>query len=241
MRKINFEYIDNGNDVAYVFLHGWGLSGNSFDKIISLMGDVSFLKIDLPGFGKSNIPKDYFDTYEYSYQIFLLLKRLNLRKIILVGHSFGGRLSILLSSVFCLSVEFCVLTSSAGLNRFSLIKWFKIKKYKLIKWLVEKRIFKAGILSKYGSKDYQSARPSMKRILMRVVNQDLKIFLARIDALVFLVWDKKDKDTRYWICKKIFRRVKQSEIINLINGGHFCAFYNKNKFAKILLNLTQIV
>ena len=97
MSELNYNYIDKGSKKTIVFLHGWGLSGEVFDKCVFAMPSVSTITIDLYGFGKSYEPKDYFDTFEYSYQIFLLLKKLNIDNIIIVGHSFGGRLGIILS------------------------------------------------------------------------------------------------------------------------------------------------
>ena len=83
MNGINYEYIKNKEDITVVFLHGWGLSGNAFNQIISRLDErLSVLKVDLPGFGLSREPESYFDTYEYSYQIFLLLKKLNINKLI---------------------------------------------------------------------------------------------------------------------------------------------------------------
>ena len=235
MNGINYEYIKNKEDITVVFLHGWGLTGNAFNQIISRLDErLSVLKVDLPGFGLSREPESYFDTYEYSYQIFLLLKKLNINKIIFVGHSFGGRLVILLSSVFGLDIKCSILTSSAGLIRFNLLRWLKVKKYKFFKWLVSKKIIGSRFLNNSGSDDYKNASLRMKAVLRNVVNQDLICFVKKIQVDVILVWDKKDKDTPYWICKKIFRCVKTSKIINYKSGGHFTVFYNIVKFTNIL-------
>ena len=121
MLKLNYDYVNRNTPMTYVFLHGWGCSKNYWNKVIAKLNEVSILNIDLFGFGESEDPYDYFDTYEYAYQIFLLLKKLGINKIVLVGHSFGGRLSILLSSIFDVDVSVCVLTSSAGLNKFNLL------------------------------------------------------------------------------------------------------------------------
>ena len=231
---INYNYIKIDSDITIVFLHGWGLSGKSFNKIISNIENVSMLQVDLPGFGKSDNPKEYFDTYEYSYQIFLLLKRLGINKIVFVGHSFGGRLSILLSSVFGLDIVGCVLTSSAGLNRFGLVKWIKIKKYKLIKKMVDKKILNSKMLQSYGSVDYKNANSVLQKVLVRVVNQDLKNYTKLINVRTLLVWDKKDEVTPYWICRKMHRNICNSKIVVLNKGGHFVAFYNAVKFSNLL-------
>lgn len=239
MNKINFDYKKGDKDTVIVFLHGWGIDGSSFNKIVgSLSSDMSILKIDLPGFGLSDEPKEYFDTHEYAYQIFLLLKKLSICNIVLVGHSFGGRLAILLSSIFDINVRALFLTSSAGLNRFNLIRWIKIKKYKILKKLVKCNILNDAVLLKFGSSDYQNANIILKIVLKKVVNQDLSIFIKMIKIKdVYLVWDKGDKETGFWICKKLHRHIKYSKIIIYNSGGHFAAFKNFRKFSRLLTDV----
>lgn len=234
-----YEYVEKKSEVTFVFLHGWGLNGDSFNKIINKLLDASVLKIDLYGFGKSKMPKNYFDTYEYAYQIFLLLKKLNIRNIILVGHSFGGRLAILLSSVFDINILSCVLTSSAGLNRFSLIKWIRVRIYKVKKKICKLRGVEL-VDKNAGSLDYRNANEQLKRVLIRVVNQDLRMYLSKIKIKTLLVWDKRDRDTPYWMCKKLHKIIEKSKIITFESGGHFTAFYNTNKFAKLLNGVENV-
>ena len=149
MIKMNYEYVNNNSGITVVFLHGWGLNGDSFNKIISgLNGNFSILKVDLPGFGRSQNAKDYFDTHEYAYQIFLLLNKINIKNIILVGHSFGGRLAILLTSIYNINVSNLILTSSAGINRFDIKKWMKVKWFKFIKLLTKIKLIKEEKLKK---------------------------------------------------------------------------------------------
>lgn len=239
MNKLYYEYKNLESKNVFLFLHGWGLTGKSFDKIINKLNDISYIKLDLYGFGKSGDAKEYFDAYEYAYQIFLLIKKLNIENLIIVGHSFGGRIAIILTSVFNIKVEALVLTSSAGLNRFSLCKWLKIKLYKTLKFFSKYKLINKSVLEKFGSKDLRNAEYDMKKILLNVVVQDLTYLLHLIRCRTLLVWDKTDKETPYWICKKIKKQTKQSKIILYKNGGHFVAFENVNKFSELLLKCTD--
>ncbi len=234
-----YEFNNVGSRVTIVYLHGWGLSGNSFDKILSYIGDVSYVKLDLLGFGRSSEPEEYFDVYEYAYQIFLLLKKLGIKNIVFVGHSFGGRLAIILSSVFDIDVKNMVLTSSAGLIGFNLIRWLKIKIFKFKKSLVNLGILNKKNLIKSGSKDYLNASKIMRKVLVKVVNQDLTFLLKNINVKVYLVWDKKDKETPLWICKKLNKNILNADTIFYKTGGHFVAFKNANKFAKLIKNIAN--
>ena len=168
MTKINYEFVNNNSKSTVLFLHGWGLSGKSFDSVINRLNNVSYIKLDLFGFGNTEEPKDYFDTYEYAYQIFLLLKKINVDNIVIVGHSFGGRIAIILSSIFDVKVNSIILTSTAGLNRFNIISYLKIKLYKILKKLVLLKILNKNILNKFGSKDYRNASYNMQKILTKV-------------------------------------------------------------------------
>lgn len=242
MLKINYEHKNYKDTPTIVFLHGWGLSGSFFDGIESkLNSDVSVLKIDLPGFGLSEMPLEYFDTYEYAYQVFLLLNRLRVDNVILVGHSFGGRLSILLSSIYNINICGMILTSSAGLNRFNLIKYLKIKIYKFAKKNLRKGNAGKLILRKFASVDYLRADGNLRNVFVRVVNQDLRNFAKMIKSIpVMLVWDRRDKETRFWICKKLHKLINGSKVILFRGGGHFVAFKNQYKFASVIRDILNI-
>lgn len=230
IKKINYEYINN-NKRTLVLLQGWGLDKSVYDRLVHFFcNKYSVLAVDFPGFGESETPSDYYDTYEYAYQIFLLLKKLNIDEVCLVGHSFGGRVSIILSSMFDINIKGMVLTASAGLNRFSLIKTIKIYKYKLCKKLHSRGLLKNWKSDSHGSSDYIKLDDNMKKVFVKVVNQDLHYLLKRIKTNLYLMWDKNDDATPYWICRKIQSCIKVNETIITKNYGHFTAFYNINKF-----------
>jgi pimeloyl-ACP methyl ester carboxylesterase len=238
---MNYEYKNNQSDSVLVFLHGWGCNKKYWENIISALGNrYSYIRMDLYGFGESEMPKNYFDTYEYAYKVFVVLKELGIDKITLVGHSFGGRLSILLSSVFDLNVENVVLTAAAGLNRFSLLKLLRVWHYKLCKRMVRFKVFPKCFLNKFGSKDYKGANANLRGVLSRVVVQDLSFCLSRVCSPVVLFWGRCDKDTPYWLCKKIQKNIKTPVRLYLNkNSGHFVAFKNYMQFAKVLLDLSN--
>lgn len=236
MNKLNLDYFEIGElEPVVVMLHGWGMSKECFKKLVpNINQNQKIIGLDFFGFGASSKPEDYFDTYEYAYSVFVFLKRKNIKSTCLIGHSFGGRICIILSSVFDLNVNGLVLTSSAGINKFDFIKELKILKYKILKSMCKINLVSSNVLKKYGSNDYKNLDDTMKKVFVKVVNQDLKYLLPNINAFANLVWDKSDHETPYYICKTLNKRIKNSHIFLFKTGGHFAFLHNNCKFSKIV-------
>lgn len=233
--KINLDYNLIGEKGPVVlFLHGWGMNKNCFEKLVpKLKPNQKIICPDFFGFGESSEPEKYFDTYEYAYHIFVFLKKIKVNKIIIVGHSFGGRVAIILSSMFDINIVGIILTSSAGINLFNLKTFLKIKSYKIAKKLKHINLVK-NKLDKFGSVDYKKSQNSLRCVFVKVVNQDLKFLLKYISIPCVLVWDKKDKETPYKICKVLKRGISNSQTVLFNSGGHFAFLFNQNKFADII-------
>lgn len=97
--KIFYRYIDRSTEVVNVYLHGWGADYKSLFFCQSELKSSS-LFIDFPPFGKSDKGICGWTIFSYATMVVSLCEHLNIRKINLIGHSFGGRVAILVS-VFC--------------------------------------------------------------------------------------------------------------------------------------------
>lgn len=99
-KKVNLtdiNYIQYGNDKGkdIVLLHGWGQNIEMMKPLGDLLADNYHITIiDLPGFGKSKEPDTILDVGDYTEIVHDLLKSLKVVKPTLIGHSFGGRISI---------------------------------------------------------------------------------------------------------------------------------------------------
>ncbi len=94
--SINVEISGEG-DISLVFIHGFAGSTEDWSEIVeSLSGAYKLVRIDMPGFGKSDKPDDpgcYTQSFGSSV-ISTIIKKLNLGKIIIVGYSMGGRFAL---------------------------------------------------------------------------------------------------------------------------------------------------
>ena len=108
-------YYQAGTGYPVLFLHGWGASSQAFRGIIGhLEKHFSVYALDLPGFGQSPPPARVWGTAEYAQLAADFMAEKQIEKPILIGHSFGGRLSIRLGAKGL--AKKIILVDSAGLR-----------------------------------------------------------------------------------------------------------------------------
>lgn len=85
-------YKDWGTGQPVVFSHGWPLNGDAWDEQLLFVGSNGFRAIahDRRGHGRSSQPWDGNDLSTYADDLATLIEALDLRDVVLVGHSTGG-------------------------------------------------------------------------------------------------------------------------------------------------------
>lgn len=193
INEVKINYIDYGNDsgIPLVLLHGWGQNiemmrpiGDKFQK------EYRIIIIDLPGYGNSMEPTYSWSVKDYCDAIHKLLKILKVDNPILIGHSFGGKISLLYASKY--AVRKLVLFGSP----------YKPEITKLsLKTKVLKKLKKVPILNNLeewakrhiGSIDYKSASPRMREILVKTVNLDISEEIKKISCPTLIIWGSLDE------------------------------------------------
>lgn len=227
-----YETFGRKKNPAIVFLHGWGGSLVSWLGTAKAMASLGFYSVvvDFAGFGKSAEPNESYCVEDYADEVASLVKSLGLGEIFLVGHSFGGRVAIILSSLQKIEIKKLVLVDSAGvLPRRGLLYKVKIKRYKYLKKKAREGKCDPEKLKKYGSSDYLKLSPVMKQTFIKVVNQDLLPYAKKIAVETLIVWGKKDKDTPMYMAKKLNRTIKGS-FLSVLPSGHYCYIDNFKVF-----------
>lgn len=224
-----------------LFLHGWGGSTNSFLSVAKrLSQEYKVCLVDFYGFGKSKYPDCVLDTYEYALQLYLFLQNKGIRECDIVSHSFGGRIAIILSSVFNIKINKLVLVDSAGvLPKRTLNYKFKVLKYKICKRLVKLKLVHKNKLSNYGSEEYKQLNDFQKRSYVKIVNQGLEYLMINIKSKTLIVWGTKDTTTPIYMAKKIKKLINGSFVYYYENAGHFSYLENYIDFCNLLLTFLK--
>lgn len=89
---VELHYTDAGSGRPVVLVHGWPLSGRSWESQVGPLVDAGFRVVtyDRRGFGESSRPWSGYDYDTFAADLQALLEHLDLRDVTLVGLSMGG-------------------------------------------------------------------------------------------------------------------------------------------------------
>jgi pimeloyl-ACP methyl ester carboxylesterase len=230
-------YKKAGSGPKVLLLHGWGGCADSFLPVFNyLSSGFEVYAMDFPGFGKSTAPDGAWGVDDYADITLKFLKTLCIEKTHIVAHSFGGRVTILLSALHPEVVDKIVLVDSAGLIPKRTFKYYiKVYKFKLLKMLY--MLFGGGsreeklerFYDKYGSRDYREAG-NLRGTFVKVVNQDLRKYLPLIKSPTLLVWGENDKETPLYFARIMEKEIPDAGLVVFKGAGHFSYLERINDF-----------
>lgn len=216
--NLNF-IIEKVGTKTILYLHGWGGNNSSLDKI-KTVPNSTIISLDF-FYSKDSVAETY-DTYQSALDLYLTLKDNGIDSLSIVAHSYGGRVAIILSSMFDIKVENLILIASAGINLFSIKSKIRLLNFKLVKLLVKIGVYSNDILSKYGSADYKVLSPKFKQIFSNIVRQDLRHLLPKISAKsCTLIYGDTDDITSTRIMKILCRYIPCAVCYIIPDAGHF--------------------
>lgn len=237
-------YTDTGpaGAPAVVLMHGWGCTGSTVESIRRVAVDAGrrVLTVDFPGFGDSPEPPGVWGVEEYTALVEALLEQEGLRAPVLIGHSFGGRVAILLASRR--KVQGVVLVDAAGIKpRRSLRYYYKVYTFKAAKLGLRLLLGPKGARERIdamrrsrGSADYAQASPRMQAILSKVVNEDLTSRLRLILSPTLLIWGEDDTATPLRDARTMEHLIPDAGLVSFPGCGHYSFLDNPAAFASVL-------
>ena len=221
-------YLDYGNKKkdAIVLLHGWGQN----IEMMQMLGEpfkneYRIIIVDFPGFGLSPEPKRVIDVNDYT----ILIEEL------LIGHSFGGRVSVKFASRN--DVKKVILLSPAlrGHDK----KGLKTKILKSLKKVPVIKNLEGWAKNHIGSRDYRAASPIMKDVLVKTVNEDLSEDAKKIKAPVILIYGDMDSEVPEEDTKEYERLIPDCGLILYEGCTHYAYLERLNQTINIINNFIR--
>ena len=223
--KIYYEEENATCDQVAFVVHGWGASIAAMKPVINtLKHKYRVIAMALPGHDQSENPHDVIGTSDFADIILKFMDKLNLQNIYYLGHSYGGKCGIEICSRENHPIKKLVLIDASGIkDKLDFKSKFKIKYFKLMKKLYvlfrgEKNLDK--FYKKHGSEDYKNADGVMRKILVRVVNEDLTERLEKIKVPTLAVWGRNDHDTPLWMGEMMEEKIPNCKLC-VLEGGHY--------------------
>ncbi len=220
-----------------IFLHGWRSDSLIWRNVIARLElpDTSIFALDLPGFGGSPLPKEPYDVTAYARIVEEFIRKLALEHIILIGHSFGGRIGIKLTAHSSF-IKKLILIDSGGVREGRRIKRVVERIANIVKPLFTLpllRILKPRLYEMIGAGDY-AATPKLRETFVRVVREDLRGDMMKINVPTAILWGEKDKETPLSAAYEIKRCIKNAELTVLLGAGHFPFVDEPEQFTETL-------
>lgn len=222
----NYQKFNSGSKlVPIVIIHGWGGSIDSLSKLsahIAKDSENPIFNLELPGFGSTELPNEIMTTPDYSDFVINFLKEKNLKNPILIGHSFGGKIIIDISSNHRTKIDKMVLINSSGLKpNNSLKKTFgktmsiltpdKIKDNQTIKSVFYKKVL--------GESDYLNAE-GLKDSLSIIVEEHYDEDIKNIDSPTLIIWGENDSYVPLWMGRKLDEDIPNSKLVVVPSATH---------------------
>ena len=219
--KLSYEIVNPSATDVLLVLHGWGsnkeIMKQAFGKEFQ---NHKHVYLDMPGFGAST-NEMILTTKDYAKIVQKFLEILDVKPNIVVGHSFGGKVSTLLNA------PTLVLLSSAGVVTEK--PWsvkIKIATFKFLKPLGMKKIRELFV-----APDAQGMSHEMYETFKNVVDEDFEAEFSKSKSRALCFWGIDDTATPLYTGEKIAGLIEDSKFYPL-EGDHF--FFLKH--AKFIAN-----
>lgn len=230
------------NTKTILLLHGWGANAKlmlPLGEQLHALGYNIYIP-DMPGFGESAPPSSAWSVPDYAKWVTEYLDAHGLEQVHLIGHSFGGRMGLVLGAEYSSRFIKLALADAAGVpNKKPASADLRLSAYKVVRDTLY-RVGAKGLAdnlrekynARYASADYKAASGMMRETFVKVVNQDLRPYAARVALPTLLFWGDKDEDTPLWQGQELEKLIPDAGLIVYEGAGHYSYLERLNETVK---------
>lgn len=230
--NIHYERYGNEKGKTLIFLHGWGQNIEMMKPIANpFQTDFDIVIIDLPGHGESSEPNSILRIPDFVECIRSLVEKLKITKPTLIGHSFGGKISLLYASKY--EVDKLILFGSPFKKEIQKLS-LKTKALKQIKKMPGMKVFEEFAKKHMGSTDYKNASPIMRQILVEHVNFDITEEVKKITCPTIIVWGTNDEAVDISRAYELESLIKDAGLIVYEGCSHYAYLENLDQTIRVM-------
>ena len=257
-------YVDSGSGPAVLFIHGLLGSHQNWAHLVDALDDSHrLLAPDLFGHGASANPMGDYSLGAHAATLRDLLDQLDIDKVTLVGHSFGGGIALQFCYLFPDRVERLVLVASGGLGR-SVSPLLRSATLPGAEWVlpvlasgwVQARAEGAGrVLARVGWKAGADASQAWHGFTSLSDGESRRAFLATTRSVIdpggqtvtahdhlptaspiatMVVWGTKDRMIPAWHAATAAKAIPGCRVELFEGAGHFPHLEDPDRFAALL-------
>ncbi|MBP3766517.1 MAG: alpha/beta hydrolase [Bacilli bacterium] len=217
--KVNYIRYGNIKKDTIIYLHGWGQNIEMMRPLADARENMNdIIIIDLPGHGKSEEPKYAWQVEDFVEFLKEFIEKLNIKNPTLVGHSFGGKVSLLYASKY--NVKKLVLFGSPFKKEITNLS-LKTKILKTAKKIPVLNKLEGFAKKHIGSTDYKNASPLMRNILVNTVNLDIREEVKKITCPTLIIWGDLDDQVPVEDAYELESLIKDSGVVLYEGCTHY--------------------
>jgi pimeloyl-ACP methyl ester carboxylesterase len=233
-----------GTGQPIVMLHGWGADLTlvwPLAQRLVMLGYRVYVP-DLLGFGQSPEPPVTWTVFDYTDFVVSYLDSQEIEQAHLFGHSFGGRLGLILASDHAKRILTMTLANAAGIRTPPpLTSRLRLNVYKTVRDTLQKLGLK-GVSEtlrhtynkRYGSADFNAVSGIMRQTFINVIQQDLRDYARRVSVPTLLIWGDKDDDTPLKQGQELERLIPDAGLVVYKGAGHYSYLENSQQTAQAM-------
>jgi pimeloyl-ACP methyl ester carboxylesterase len=221
-----------------IILHGWAYDTAKWSLFVALLKEKKFdvVILKIPGL---TAPLEEVWTLDSYVTWFKKIVDQEKEKVILLGHSNGGRIGLAFSIKYPEKVSRLILIDSAGIY------------HNELKLRLKRFIF--GTLAKIGKKakniqavktlfyklvrehDYEKANPYLRKTMQNLINADLSNVLQDINIPTTIIWGAADRITPLSDGKIMKQKIKGATLDVITDARHSPQFTHPEKVRDIIV------
>lgn len=228
-------------NIPILILHGWNLSSDKYQPLQRelLAKNHKVYSVDLPGFGKAKTLTRAYSISDYGNFVLTYLKTNKINEVILLGHSFGGRIGIYLSINSPKVIRALILSGTPGLGKDLTAK----ERIYLFYAKIGKIFFYLPIISFFanfarkilyklvGSYDYYKSNGNLRKTFQNIVAYRLESLLESINTPTLIIWGSEDKIVPVKVAFGMNKLIRNSEVSVINHARHGVPWTHPKEFA----------